>query len=1499
MRFFATFFIILVFSGLTKAQIKEFSEDPNKFLPEMTSIYSELENKTQRKEGEAFMLETFTPFWNSVLDTKQKTTVIANCNQMLKEKMRAYPHFMNYMISLMNLHESNKMPTAFDAWHSTLSSLMEESTSNKFLKFLGTSDSLFLGNYLYKSTTTVWQASNNNYKFDFEDEPVVTFPALTLYCYANNDSAVIYNTSGKYYPLSKKWIGDKGKVDWSRAGFKPEDVYAEFGYYTLDLKSRRFEVDSVNFYNREYFGDMALLGHLEEKVLANRTGDKALYPEFNSYDKRHEIKNIYKDVDFEGGFRMKGPKLIGYGDEIYDAILTFYKDGAPFLISRSKSFAIRKDRVNSERASVSILFEGDSIFHPGLTMKYLDSLRELSFVRLNEGLAQSPFFNSYHRIEMFFEALYWQMDEPKMDFSMIRGPGSSSEALFESMNYYSEGRFEKIRGIDDVDPLTHLKRFSKIKGSRMFSMEEFAGYRRIQIENLRATIVNLAIQGFVHYNLSTDMITVKDKTFEYISCKAANSDYDVLQFWSVIEKEDNATLSLLNYDLKMRGISRIFLSDSQNVYIYPEEQEIVMQRNRDFTFSGRVHAGLFDYHGKNFDFEYDKFKLNLPIIDSMTFKVKSRTPNDYGYYEYIKVKSVVEDLSGDILIDHPNNKSGLKPYTEYPIFNSKKYSFVYYDRNSDYPGKYPRDNFFYRIDPFSMDSLDNFSTEGLEFEGYLASAGIFPDIDQPLKVMEDYSLGFIRNTGPDGYPAYGGKGKFTDIISLSNEGLIGDGTLEYLSSESKSDNFLFFPDYMTSHVDEYVVHEQKGGVEYPPVTAKNVDQEWHPYNDVLSVKTTDTPARMYAEDSELNGVINITPDGMTGSGVMEFRNAIMEAKKYTFNNRTFDTDTCDFSLKTMEDEELAFNTKNYKGHVDFDQRKGEFKSNGGTSLVEFPVNMYICYMDQFDWFMDRDEIELQNNSKNIPGIDDMDIRELADIDLAGSEFISTHPGQDSLRFRSSRAKYSLKDKIIQAYDVKIIKVADAAIYPGDGDVTILKKAEMLPLENAQILANTTTKYHAISNCKVYIHGANSYVSDGFYDFIDEMEGIQRIYFSEIKVDSTLQTRGQTFINDSAGFTLSPYFDFYGNVNLVASQEFLNFDGGARVHHNCDTLPHQWLQFNSYIDPYEIYIPVPEQPLNTNGDQIFCGLYFSSDSVGVYATLFNRKYYGGDPELASSYGYLTYDKRSNEYRVSSKEKLLQPMLPGKYYSYSVFKCEAKVEGKLSVGNNFGRMQMNNYGRADHFMRNDSTMIYTISELDFHFSDDALKMLQESFASYPELEATSVKSENYLKYLGEVLSEEEASAAETELTLYGYFKKMPEELVHTFVFNDLTLKYDEKNKSYVSVGDIGIASIGEVQINRYVEGKIAMRQYRGGDRLYMYIELSPSEWYYFEYRNTVMLVVSSNKEWNDIIINTDAAKREIKSGNGQPRFAYQMGSTASKKRFLKKFDTGDFGDEEDEE
>jgi hypothetical protein len=148
------------------------------------------------------------------------------------------------------------------------------------------------------------------------------------------------------------------------------------------------------------------------------------------------------------------------------------------------------------------------------------------------------------------------------------------------------------------------------------------------------------------------------------------ADYDVIQFFSnVYGSDNNAELSLLNGDLRMYGVEKIYLSDSQNVVIYPKNQELVIHKNRNFDFAGRIMAGRFEFFGKKFDFDYDKFKVNLENVDSLRLRVTTDEKDEFGKVQLKKVKTVIENVIGDLLIDHPVNKSGSRSLAQYPIFN--------------------------------------------------------------------------------------------------------------------------------------------------------------------------------------------------------------------------------------------------------------------------------------------------------------------------------------------------------------------------------------------------------------------------------------------------------------------------------------------------------------------------------------------------------------------------------------------------------------------------------------------------------------------------------------------------------------------------------------------------------------------------------------------------------------------------------------------------------------
>ena len=979
MKKIVTFSIfVLLGAYISNAQtFSGFSGKTETYPIELAVFFQTTPQKDDKKAGEIYTTN-FAVFWNSgQLTEADKQSIVDLSVLMHKKKMRPFPQFKQYLDVVLVVFETGQKNQTFVSWQKTLGELISRSTSKPFTDFLTFSSLFFSELTLYSSATTVWKAQASDFEFTYDSLARINFNSpMTLVCYANNDSSVILQTTGVFYPTSNRWVGNQGRINWIRAGFKPAELYAEFGVYEIDIRKREYEIDNVNLFYPEYFGAQAINGKLEEKILANRSGVDALYPKFVSSGERFQLKNLYKNVDYEGGITVNGARLLGSGDEDGKADVYIYREGKLFMKFSSDSYIIRKDRITSNRSEITIYWEGDSIYHPGIPMTYNDSIRQVKAIREREGLSRAPYYNSYHKLEMDFEAMYWNIDEPKIEFRMIIGPGAEGDAKFTSVNYYSQFEFDRVRGIDEVHPLIALRNCAEQNGSRIITVLDYAKYRKLQTEIVRNQIIILAQQGYVFFDPVTDKVYVKDKVYDFIAASAKRVDYDVIQFSSVITAQSNATLSLLNFDLKMRGVSRIFLSDSQMVQIFPGDQEITIKKNRDFEFNGRVRVGLFDYFGSDFYFEYDKFKINMPLIDSLSFRVKSRKPDEYGYYPYVKVKSSIEDLSGDLLIDHPSNKSGAKPFKEYPIFNSKKYSYVYYDKTSIYPGAYKREDFFYRIDPFQLDSMNELTTDGIEFIGYLSSAGIFPDIHQPLKVQEDYSLGFRYTTPPAGLPAYGGKGKFTNMIDLSNQGFRGDGTLHYLTSTSVSDKYLFFPEKTVSeNVKTFDIAQKKTATEYPPVKGRNVKQEWLPYADQMTVTTMETPFEIYEENTLLTGSLTLTPSLLSGSGMMEFNNAIITSNKYKYINRSFTTDTCDFRLKTYDLNEMAFITENYKGYINFDDRKGEFKSNGGSSKVSFPANEYICYMDQFDWFMDRDEIDLRNDDESMPELEGLDLKQ--------------------------------------------------------------------------------------------------------------------------------------------------------------------------------------------------------------------------------------------------------------------------------------------------------------------------------------------------------------------------------------------------------------------------------------------------------------------------------------------------------------------------------------------
>jgi hypothetical protein len=1479
-------FLISTFAGAQK--ITRFSGDSTKFIGELNTVFLPLA-ANEKKMSETLMKD-FIQKWNAEkYDPLKKKRIYEIANQMLLKGLRPFPDFYNYVSALNVFIDSHQTDGLFDEWFVVLKGLIKVKNSRHFLVFVDQSIALFGEDLIYKSQSARWKVIHPDYHMKFDSVPVLTFQPTTIVCYSNNDSLVIYRTKGILYPLDLLWKGTGGRVDWQRAGLDPDKVYANLKDYRIRLKFASFEADSVEFFNKKFFS-FSLFGRYSDKVLANVTEEKALYPTFNSYDKTIGIKNLFKNIDYMGGFAMEGAKILGTGSAKEDARLVFHRNNREFVRIFSKLFVIRTDRINSARASITIYHENDSIYNPVLMVKYIDEKKELTLTRDERITMISPWYDSWHQIEIYCESLTWKLNEPRMNFEMMKGPNQEGRAVFESANYFSLQRYEKLQGIDEFNPLYILRKFSEKYKTRDFTLDQIVTFMEKPPEQVEAQLLTLSYKGFLIYDPEDKTGRIKEKLINYVKARDEKIDYDVINFNSTVTAKSNGLLSLDSFDLIIQGVPKVFLSDSQQVYIYPDKEQVILKKDGDFLFSGKVEAGLFDYYTKMSSFEYNKFKLNLPYIDSMAVYVMSRTKDPKTQtYPLVKVRTYITNLSGDLLIDDPKNKSGLKKFPDYPIFNSKNVSYANWEKRSVQEGVYKKDKFYFSLDPFTLKSIGSFPTDSLKFKGALVSSGIFPDIREPLTVRPDYSFGIAANTGQNGLSAYGGKGTFYSKIDMSNQGLRGDGKLVYLNSTSLSDDFIFYPDSMKTMGRSFTASELTGVVECPTVRGDSVREFWKPYKNILKVSSVRKDISLYNNESALSGSLSLTPAGLTGQGTLKIRDAEMDAFLFEFKHRVFDATVDVFRIKSVNLSDLSISTRNYRTHFDFDARKGEFISSKGISRVDFPVNQYICSMDRFDWLVDNRAILLYNErSKQGDVADSLSLNDLVNYKFPGTEFVSTHPLQDSLRFYSPRAKYDLSTNMISAQDVKVIRVADAAIFPDSGKVYIMKEARMKPLNRAGIIANANNKFHRFYNCGISISSRKKYTGDGFYDYVERDGQREQINFTRIAVDTMGETVAEGSVSDTTRFFLNPEFEFKGVVDLRASQRNLTFDGGFRAVMDCFSGNRPWTLFRSDINPMQVMIPLDDPLRDIRFQKLGLGIMFSNTSNRIYPAFFSIKKSYSDSVMISSLGKIDYDLSSNTFRIMEMDRRKDPGLAGNTLSLTTSDCVLHGSGRINLVLNSGALKLESYGTLDHFIIPDSTHARVALALNFPFSDDALTKFTTQLSS-TNLAGLVFSTSPYVEAMKTLLTKKEFEKAKSEMEMVGRFRRFPDELIRTLFLADVKLHWDTLIRAWISNGSIGIGCVGKVQVNRYVSGILEFQKKKNGDDFTFYFELTKGDWYFFNYRNNILMALSSNPAFNEAVEagakNPAEQKRLTKLIKG---YRYTIATERKKKEFLRKYE-----------
>ncbi|MEI7663113.1 MAG: hypothetical protein WCK34_12975, partial [Bacteroidota bacterium] len=261
----------------------------------------------------------------------------------------------------------------------------------------------------------------------------------------------------------------------------------------------------------------------------------------------------------------------------------------------------------------------------------------------------------------------------------------------------------------------------------------------------------------------------------------------------------------------------------------------------------------------------------------------------------------------------------------------------------------------------------------------------------------------------------------------------------------------------------------------------------------------------------------------------------------------------------------------------------------------------------------------------------------------------------------------------------------------------------------------------------------------------------------------------------------------------------------------------------------------------------------------------------------------------EFRIAAAEKLKNLNDRGNFFSLNTWNCMVRGEGKLNLSLKSGNFKLENFGVLDYFIIPDSTRIHCATTFDFPFSEQGMQKFSTKLESI-NLPGVKLMKTPYATAFENLVAKQEGERLTNEQELLGKYKKFPEALERSIFLADVSMKWDSLTHSYVSYGSIGIASVGKAQVNRYVKGVIEYTKKPNGDEFTLYFELTKDDWFYFNYRNNLLLALSSDLSFNDIVREAAQSGAEQKRVRNLAKgFSYSLATERKKREFLRKFQT----------
>ncbi len=1497
--------VILLAGSKIYAQNLKFSEEPGAFMVEAKKVMQDSRNPLYAKA--AAELDTI---WMSTPSTAQQSQFANIMRKMAAKGQKAGPIF--YLL-MRNFRTVLTQPEAdVNGFLATLDRASELYDGKTFQKVLENMQLLLEKRQLYSSNFNKLYVVAGSYRFRFDDSkpdqdaPTATAPAndgwdtpsdtaalvltsteplptltgalldlkdAAFAMVSGGDSAVFGPSTGAVSLRGGTFVGKGGKFDWAVAG--DPSISAEFTDYSFNVVNPRLTVENAMLHDETRL-QKPVQGVFEYKATRRPAGKPATFPRFVSRKNDAVLRNARKSMIYRGGFSLVGTtvystSLTGEPAQLY----VTYQD-KPSFRAASKRFILTDSTVAAKVAEFSLPLGRDSVYHPGVRFRYSDDAGQLRLERADgTPYAALPYIDSYHKMNIWAEALRWDFPKEQVEFYMIVGK-KEIPARLESFDYFRKQRFTGIAEDFGFQPLLMAANYVQTKKVQSFSPYDLATQYRQDANIMRNALETLALDGYFDSNAEADQFRLSKKGILYILANLEKSDYDNFQILSQYQTNSenaNASISLKDTLLTVRGVERFVVSDSLKIVAVPSDKIVVIGRGRDFTVNGQLKSANFRFTGSGLKFNYDQFFVNLNQVDSITYTpqekyAKGMTGEVGGHVKYEK--------GGTFYLSDPKNKSGRQKGGKSPRLVIPEGMTVFFDQEVRKDLKYNRDVFF-KIPKLDYDSLDK---RDVVFTGTFNSDGILPPFKTTLKSMDDNSLGFKYKT-TEAMKLYQGKStvKLSEPLVMDNAGLRTAGTLTHLAAVLPTEEMLLTTDSLLASGNEATIKETTIGKGYfPKVELKNYSLRWFPKADSMFIATKGNAFNFYAGTTQLEGGLLLRSAGLYGQGELKRKDSELISQDIKFNKEGFIANRSQLTVTAGQEKSFRPILLGKNVDVDFNIAKNLVEmtttdTGFGTdsSALEFPYAAYRTSINKARWNIANKTIAMKG-------------------DVANSTFTATAPEQEGLAFNGSAALYEIEKMTLNVSGVPYIRTADVKIIPDKGVVSVRKNGEMTEFKNARIEIDTLNSSHRLKDANIRISSRNQFEGSATYQYVTSRKDTFNIKMGNFelheigaavadnskKTKKTATTASTTVgyyttararVTEDDKFQLAPRMQYKGDVNLIAYEPALQLDGLIRpLLKPRPDLSSSWITFKEDgTDSTGIISIKVNKDLKNEVDQpLFAGLHYRSGG-GMYLSFLSPKFTERDQDIYTAQGNLRYNEERKAFVIMPPLGADSLVNEENAFVFDDQKGVASFRGPLQItepalGRAAGQVDVQVDSARYEF---NTLLMLNLPALSPIATELAAKIVQTNLDEQNSDPAED-DQDRLISKLAAIIGQKAADEYLTKIAA-GYrplFEASPE-LDASMVLSNLNLRWSDVHGAYFSMGPIGMSNLGRNDINAQMEGQFELRRTDMGDEFSLYLELSPDVWFFMDYAQKQLGIVSSDVNFNDQIM-AKSQNAKVKDG-----------------------------------